>query len=309
MKWWRTRIGRIFARTSFFEIPSRARPNLRETTPLAKSLTSSSEMADRPVAFIDSGIGGLPYVAYTRKTAPDHRYIHVADCGNFPYGSKTPGEIVESTVSLAERLIEKENPALIVVACNTMSVFALEILRSKFLIPFVGVVPAIKPAAALSKKRRVGILGTPRTVEGPYLQALIAKFADGCTVVGLSAQDLVGYIETELYRSSAEERRAKVRVEAERFRAHDVDAVVLACTHFLLLEEEFRLELGPEITIVDSREGVAKQVVRILGGRRDANMGKGRDALFVTGDAPVDERYAYFAQSFDMELKGILQAP
>jgi glutamate racemase len=263
-------------------------------------------MADRPVAFIDSGIGGLPYVAYTRKSAPDQRYIHVADCGNFPYGSKTPEEIVAATVSLAERLIEKEKPALIVVACNTMSVFALDSLRSKLSIPFVGVVPAIKPAAALSKKRRVGILGTPRTVEGPYLQALIAKYADGCRVVGLSAQDLVGYVETELYRSSAEERRARVRIEAERFRVHDVDAVVLACTHFLLLEEEFRMEFGPGVTIVDSREGVAKQVVHLLGGGHDANAAKGRDVLYVTGNEPIDERYAYFAQSFDMDLKGIL---
>ncbi len=263
-------------------------------------------MADRPVAFIDSGIGGLPYVAYTRQTAPNRRYIHVADCGNFPYGSKTPGEIVASTVSLAGRLIEKVAPALIVVACNTMSVFALDALRSKFNIPIVGVVPAIKPAAALSKKRRVGILGTPRTVEGPYLQALIAKFADGCRVVGLAAQDLVGYIETELHRSTAEERRAKVRIEAERFRVQDVDAVVLACTHFLLLEEEFRLELGPGITIVDSREGVANQVVRLLGGGFDANAGKGGDVLYVTGDEPIDERYAYFAKRFGMELVGIL---
>jgi glutamate racemase len=264
-------------------------------------------MADRPVAFIDSGIGGLPYVAFTRRLAPGERYVHVADRGNFPYGKKSPEEIIASTASLVNRLIVRENPVLIVVACNTMSVIALAELRSRFPIPFVGVVPAIKPAAAVSRKRSVGILATPRTVEGEYLKNLVEKFAEGCRVSCLSAQELVGYVETELYRSSAEERRARVRSEAERFRAQDVDTVVLACTHYLHLEEEFRLELGPGVRIVDSREGVAKQVLRLLGDLgRKASAEKRRGSLYLTGALPIEERYAYFADKFDMELEGLL---
>jgi glutamate racemase len=264
-------------------------------------------MADGPVVFIDSGIGGLPYVSFTRSLAPDLRYVHVADRGNFPYGRKTPEDIILSTVSLAERAIARENPSLIVVACNTMSVVALEALRSRFDIPFVGVVPAIKPAAALSRKKSIGILATPRTVEGDYLARLIGKFANGCRVVGISAQDLVGYVETELFRATAEQRRLRVRTEAERFREQGVDTVVLACTHFLHLEEEFRLELGPGVTIVDSRDGVARQALRLLAGRgRTADALNRRDALYVTGDALIEERYSYFAEKFGMVLEGIL---
>jgi glutamate racemase len=264
-------------------------------------------MAERPVAFIDSGIGGLPYVSYTRALLPSRRYVHVADRGNFPYGSKTADEIISSTVRLAEGLVAKEHPALIVVACNTMSVVALAELRARIDLPFVGVVPAVKPAAALSKNKRVGILATPRTVEGEYLKDLVSRFADGCSIAGLSAQDLVQYVETQLYRASPQDRRKRVRVEADRFRAENVDTVVLACTHFLHLEEEFRIELGPGVTVVDSREGVARQVLRLLGGAHDAVPSRRRDSLYVTGNAPVEERYAYFASAFGMSLERLME--
>jgi glutamate racemase len=265
-------------------------------------------MADSPVAFIDSGIGGLPYVAYTRSMAPQERYVHVADRGNFPYGSKSEGEIISSTISLTERLLARENPRLIVVACNTMSVVALAALRARFPLPFVGVVPAIKPAAAYSKKKRICILGTPRTVEGSYLRGLVEKYADGCSVSGVAAQDLVSYIEKELYRDTPEARKSRARVEADRVMALDVDAVVLACTHFLHLAEEFKQVLGPGVAVVDSREGVAKQVLRILGypEKRPTAAPPRADSLYVTGEPPVEARYAHFASAFGLAPEGIL---
>jgi glutamate racemase len=129
-----------------------------------RSWTSSSEMTPDPIAFLDSGVGGLPYLAHTRRLLPGERYVYVADRENFPYGEKESARIVDAALSLTERLVAREHPRLVVVACNTMSVIALPMLRARFSLPFVGVVPAVKPAASLSRRRRVGVLATRQTV-------------------------------------------------------------------------------------------------------------------------------------------------
>jgi glutamate racemase len=263
-------------------------------------------MADAPVAFIDSGIGGLPYLAFTRRMAPGERFVHVADRENFPYGEKSAEQITHAVISLTKRLMEREAPKLIVVACNTMSVVALEPLRSRFSVPFVGVVPAVKPAASVTRSKRVGVLATQRTVEGEYLRDLIERYAAGCRVVSISSGDLVDFVERELFHASVQDRRARVQREAERLRAAEVDTVVLACTHFLHLEQEFQAELEG-MRIVDSREGVARQVLRILDrGSRRLPGGEGRDSLYLTGADTIEERYRYFAERFSLTLEGTI---
>jgi glutamate racemase len=264
-------------------------------------------MAD-PVAFLDSGVGGLPYLASTRSLLPEERYVYAVDRANFPYGEKTAVQVTEAISGLAERMISREHPRLVVVACNTASVVALSALRKRFPLPFVGVVPAVKPAAALSRRRRVGVLATRRTVEGEYLRSLIQNHASGCAVVSLSAAGLVEFVEGAMERCTPEERTARVRKEVDRFRDAGIDALVLGCTHFLHLEHEFRLLLEKEgIALVDSRGGVARQVQRLLekekgarGRRADARP----DALYVSGSAPIEERYRFFASQFGLELAG-----
>jgi glutamate racemase len=264
-------------------------------------------MADRPIAFIDSGIGGLPYLEYTRALLPQKRFVYAADRENFPYGRKNPEEIVRATVSLTERLREREGPELVVVACNTMSVVALAELRRRFPLPFVGVVPAVKPAAAFSKSKCVAVLATQRTVNDRYLEELIEKHAEGCRVENFSAADLVDFVERDFYKAGAEEKRERVRREAERFRGAGADTVVLACTHFTHLLEDFRSELGDGVRVVDSREGVARQVIRLLGGTRERQRVSSRpDAFYLTGSDPIEARYAYFAERFGLELAGVL---
>jgi glutamate racemase len=263
-------------------------------------------MADGPIAFIDSGVGGLPYLASTRRFVPGKRMVYAADRENFPYGEKSAEEITRSVLSLTDRLIRKEDPRLIVVACNTMSVVALAALRSRFSLPFVGVVPAVKPAAAASRAKCVGVLATQRTVEGRYLKDLIEKHAAGCRVASLPAADLVSFVEEDYFRSTPEERRARVRREAELFRREGVDTVVLACTHFLHLEEEFKAELGKGIAVVDSREGVARQVARLLDGAEAAHDERQGDCLYLTGPNPIEERYVFFARKFGLSLAGII---
>jgi glutamate racemase len=271
-------------------------------------------MAPEPVAFLDSGVGGLPYLAHARAFLPGRRFVYVADRENFPYGEKSRSEIVSAALSLAERLIRRENPRLIVVACNTMSVVALADLRASFSVPFVGVVPAVKPAASLSRRKRVGVLATRRTVEGEYLHGLIERHAAGCEVVSLSSAGLVEFVEKGLYRASQEERQKRVQQEVDRFTAEEIDALVLGCTHFLHLEREFRSLLDARrIVLVDSRDGVSRQAKRVLaagdapaagrpGGNRSASGGE--DALYVTGPLPLEERYEWFAREYGLRLEG-----
>ena len=256
-----------------------------------------------PVVFIDSGIGGLPYLAAVRRLLPGVRLVYAADRERFPYGDKQPADIVEAVVSIAGRLVERERPRLIVIACNTASVVALDDLRRRFPLPFVGTVPAVKPAAAWSRSRRIGVLATQRTVEGDYLRGLVEKFAGGCEVVGLPANDLVVFVENELHRASAVERTARAAAEAARVRDAGVDTVVLGCTHFLHLEAELRAAFGPDVTLVDSRDGVARQAARRAGA---AARGGGADAFYLTGPEPFAERHLFFARAFGLEPAGSL---
>jgi len=274
-------------------------------------------MAD-PIAFLDSGIGGLPYLDSTRSLLPDERYVYAVDRANFPYGEKTADQVTAAISGLAERMISREHPRLVVVACNTASVVALSALRQRFPLPFVGVVPAVKPAAALSRRHRVGVLATRRTVEGQYLRSLIRDHASDCTVVSLPAAGLVEFVEDAMESCTPEQRTARVRKEVDRFRDAGIDALVLGCTHFLHLEPEFRGLLEKEgIVLVDSRDGVARQVQRLLDeadGRKKDRSGPGRraesgpdprpDTMYVTGDWPIEDRYRFFSLQFGLELAG-----
>ncbi|HTO23986.1 MAG TPA: glutamate racemase, partial [Spirochaetia bacterium] len=281
-----------------------------------------------PVAFLDSGVGGLPYLAHARAFLPGRRLVYVADRANFPYGEKSKAEIVEAALSVAARLVERERPSLVVVACNTMSVAALSELRGRFSVPFVGVVPAVKPAASLSRRKRVGVLATRQTVEGEYLHALIARHAAGCDVVSLASGPLVEFVEKDLYKAGQREREDRVRQEVERFTSAGIDALVLGCTHFLHLEEEFRRQLDCQgIELVDSRDGVSRQARRVLaaaeaveeaveeedaghapathpGSGGNGGVQRAADVLYVTGARPLEDRYPWFAAHYGLQPHG-----
>ena len=139
-------------------------------------------MADDPIVFIDSGVGGLPYLEKARIYMPGENLVYVADNKNFPYGEKSAGQLKSIILMLIRKIVDKISPKLIVIACNTASVVALSLLREEFGIPFVGVVPAIKPAGEYSENGKIGLLATRKTVEDPYTDTLINEFASSCRV-------------------------------------------------------------------------------------------------------------------------------
>jgi glutamate racemase len=223
---------------------------------------------DAPLLFFDSGVGGLSVLGPTRALLPNAPIVYAADSAGFPYGSRSEAEIASRVPALLGRLVERFHPRLAVIACNTASTIALDHVRSALDVPVVGTVPAIKPATEISRSRVIGVLGTEATVRQPYVDDLAARFAPDCTIVRHGSPELVELAEAKL-------RGEDVSVEAVRaaaqpmFDAPDgarIDTVVLACTHFPLLEEELRAAF-PAVTFVDGSAGIARRIAFLTSGQ------------------------------------------
>ena len=214
--------------------------------------------------FIDSGVGGIPYMTTLMQRAPGANCVYVADTANFPYGEKTHEQVVKCVLELVGKIHSQFSPKVIVVACNTMSVNALDALRSNYSdIQFVGTVPAIKLAASVSKKRRIGLLATKATCENPYNLELKEKFASDCVLVTRSDGELVSYIEHNAFTATREECLATIKPAVDFFRKEDCDAVILGCTHFLNFTDIFEAACEPDIKVVDSVDGVVRHAIEV----------------------------------------------
>lgn len=257
-------------------------------------------------AFLDSGVGGLPYMQYLRNISPDSACVYVADTKNFPYGEKSEKEIIENACSCAQKIIQKWNPEAIVVACNTISVTALEEMRRRFPdTPFIGTVPAIKPAAQLSKTRKIGLLATNATVNHPYTKRLISDFASDCTIVSRGDPELISFIEHR-FNSATEQERLDACVPAiEFFKEKKCDVIVLACTHFLNMPEYFQKAAGENIKVIDSREGVVKHSLEVV---KKVCCKNETSRLYVTGFTESNDTTSYknLCIKFGLEFGGIL---
>jgi glutamate racemase len=260
-----------------------------------------------PVIFLDSGVGGLPYYEEFHRRNPEISALYCADREHFPYGPRSKENICALTRDLAGRLIEKCSPALIVVACNAMSVSSLAQLRASYpATPFVGTVPAVKPAVLASKTRNVAVLGTERAVNEEYTAHLAENFAPDCRLTKIPAPELVEFVENRFLEAGPAEKAAEAARWTSVARAADADALVLACTHFLHLAGEFREAAQPDITVYDSIDGVVRHTEDVLGSKRlttdntDDTDKNGR-LLIVTGDAAVEARWFAFGARYGLE--------
>ena len=214
-----------------------------------------------PILFFDSGVGGLSVLKPTLRLLPNAPIVYAADSAGFPYGSRSEAEIASRVPALLGRLVERFHPRLAVIACNTASTIALEHVRSALDLPVVGTVPAIKPAGEISKSRVIGVLGTEATVRQPYVESLASRFASDCTIIRYGSPELVELAEAKLAGD-------EVNIDAVKAAAgpmfgktggNQIDTVVLACTHFPLLEEELRFAF-PHVTYVDGGPGIARRI-------------------------------------------------
>ncbi|MBV9460722.1 MAG: glutamate racemase [Bradyrhizobium sp.] len=222
------------------------------------------------ILVFDSGLGGLSVLREVVRARPDAHYVYVADDAFFPYGHHSQEALVARVVPLMGELIEAHKPDLIVIACNTASVQVLAQLRAAYTTPFVGTVPAIKPACARSKTKRVSVLGTKATVAREYTRALIRDFGGGCEVTLVGSPELASLAEAALGGSTAADdaiaaELAPCFVGDATDAAARTDTVVLACTHYpLLLDRLKRLAPWP-VAWIDPAPAIARRVTDLLG--------------------------------------------
>jgi len=214
-----------------------------------------------PLLFFDSGVGGLSVLGPTRALLPSAPIVYAADSAGFPYGTKSEAELATRVPALLGRLVERFDPRLVVIACNTASTIALDDARAALDLPVVGTVPAIKPASEISTTRVIGVLGTEATVRQPYVDDLAAKFAADCTIIRHGSPRLVELAEARLGGEtvSVEDVRAATRPLFDAPDGDRIDTVVLACTHFPLLADELA-EAFPRVAYVDGGPGIARRI-------------------------------------------------
>jgi glutamate racemase len=215
----------------------------------------------RPLLVFDSGVGGLSVLGAIRSLLPTAPLVYAADSAGYPYGTKRPAEIEARVPALLGRLAERFDPELIVIACNTASTIALDAVRAALDLPVVGTVPAIKPAAELSKTRTIGVLGTEATVRQPYVDRLSAEFAADCTVLRHGSAELVDLAEAKLRGETTDPGACRRALDGlfEQPGGERIDTIVLACTHFPLVEEDLAAAAPSPVRFVDGKEGIARR--------------------------------------------------
>ncbi|MBR0780876.1 glutamate racemase [Bradyrhizobium iriomotense] len=246
-------------------------------------------MTNSPTILVfDSGLGGLTVLREVVAARPDAHYVYVADDAFFPYGHHSEDEIIARVVPLMGELIGTHDPDLIVIACNTASTLVLSHLRAAYSLPFVGTVPAIKPACAQSRTRRVSVLGTKGTVKREYTKALIRDFAQGCEVTLVGSPELASLAEAELSGHPISDDAIRTEL-APCFVGEDAgartDTVVLACTHYPLLLDRLK-KLAPwPVDWIDPAPAIARRVSDLLGARNGGVAQPGAEMIFTSNRA------------------------
>lgn len=239
-------------------------------------------MDPRPVGMFDSGVGGLSVLRAFRQLAPNERVIYFADTAFFPYGPRPAAEVRKRSFAIVRRLLELD-VKMVVVACNTASGAAVTDLREAFPIPFVAMVPGVKPAALSSPNRKVAILATPGTFDGRLYARVVEEFGRGTQIIEVPGAGLAEIVERGDWDSEAA--RQAVRSALAGPVAGGVDTVVLGCTHYHFLADALGAEF-PGVALVDTSEPVARRAVQVLeleGLRAPADASGGID-LIVSGD-------------------------
>jgi len=222
--------------------------------------------ASSPIGIYDSGAGGLAVLAELRALLPGEDVIYYADTAFFPYGPRPPAEIRARAEAVARDLLARD-VKLIVVACNTATSAAIAQLRAAFDVPFVGMEPALKPAAARTLSGRVALLVTPGTARGQKLAALIDRYGAEVTVDTIEAPGLAERVEAGDLDGG--ETLALLRRYFAPLRVSGADVLVLGCTHYAFLRGIIERELGDGVLVLEPSAAVARQAARVL---RDARL-------------------------------------
>lgn len=215
-----------------------------------------------PILFFDTGVGGLSVLRESRKLLPTAPIIYAADYAGFPYGSKSEAELAARVPAILGRLVERYRPQLATIACNTASTIALNHIRSALNIPVVGTVPAIKPASLMTKSGVIGLLGTQATIRQPYVDRLAAEFAQDKQLVRFGSPDLVFAAEAKLRGEKPDLEIIKNAINglSSQKGGDQIDVIILACTHFPLVQAELAEAVGRPMQFIDGSQGIARRI-------------------------------------------------
>lgn len=226
---------------------------------------SSPHKTSKALVF-DSGVGGLTICKEVLLRLTHLNIQYLMDDDFFPYGVQPDDFLIDRICEVCSLAIHEHNPALIIIACNTASTLALEKIRSIVKIPVIGVVPAIKVAAARSTNQSIGLVATPATVERPYTQTLINDFANNCSVKKLGSSELVIMAESFIVRGQKPDPNELKEIIGSWLQQEETPShVVLGCTHFPFLTPWLQ-ELWPDVSWIDSGEAIARRADFILNG-------------------------------------------
>ena len=240
-----------------------------------------------PVGIFDSGLGGVSVAREIRKRLPDEALLYVADSAYVPYGRRSLEEIRERSMVITRSLVEA-GAKLIVVACNSASGAALELLREHFSMPIVGLEPAVKPAAAETRSGHIAVLATPATLRTDRFNRLVDNHGAGAELMKIPCPGFVELVESGCL--EGEGAAETVRTVLEPILGTNVDRVVLGCTHYPFLRDTIAGVLGSGVEILDSGSAVARQVDRVLTEHDLKASGPGGDVTFwTTGEPEVVE--------------------
>jgi len=248
-----------------------------------KMAHSQSENCTNPIGVFDSGIGGLSVLRQIRSTLHGENLLYVADAGNFPYGGRSPDFISNRAVEITEFLIEKGAKA-IVVACNTATAASVDVLRSRYQLPIIGIEPAIKPAVAMTRSGGIGVLATEATLRNPRFHGLIKRFGAGKNIISQPCPGLADFIETgDLAKP---ELRLLVTQFVRPLIEKGVDTIVLGCTHYAFIHALIQEICGPAIAILEVGKAVALHLKNRLHeeGMLEVKSIRGSEQFWTSGD-------------------------
>lgn len=218
--------------------------------------------ADAPIGIFDSGAGGLTVLTDLYAELPHEHFIYIGDTANCPYGVRSDEEITALTLECCRFLLARE-VKLIIIACNTASQASLSILRDELHpLPFIGVVPAVKPAARLTRNGRIGIAATNQAAKASYLRQLIDEFAGDIAAFAVGCSDLVTLVEHGQFEGPEVE--TTIRQALQPALVEDIDVLVLGCTHFPALRPAIERVAGPGIQVIDSGQAIARRTRAVL---------------------------------------------
>jgi len=261
-------------------------------------------MPDRPVLLFDSGVGGLTVLREARVLMPDRRFVYVADDAAFPYGDWEEGALRARIVKLVGELIARHDPELFVIPCNTASTLVLADVRAAYPgTPFVGTVPAIKPAAERTRSGLVSVLATPGTVKRQYTRDLITQWAAKCHVRLVGSQNLARLAEIYLRDGFVDEEMVRREI-APCFIEQDgrrTDIVVLACTHYPFLVNRMRKTAPWPVDWLDPAEAIARRALSLVGGRGKGGALDGGDDIAVFTSGAPDSATCRLMQGFGLK--------